>query len=92
MTVLGGRLLIADDTGDELWEIDPDGADTQGTLLRDLPGNLTFPQAMTVLGGRLLIADFTGDELWEIDPDGADTQGTLLRDLPGPNLRQARKQ
>ena len=80
---MASRLLIADTTGDELWEIDPDGADTQGTLLRDLPTTLTGPQGMTVLGGRLLIADNTGDELWEIDPDGADTQGTLLRNLPG---------
>ena len=76
------RLLIADISGAELWEIDPDGSDTQGTLLRDLPTGLSSPQGMTVLGGRLLITDTTGDELWEIDPDGSDTQGTLLRDLP----------
>ena len=41
--MLGGRLLIADNDGDELWEIDPDGSDSQGTLLRDLPTNLTSP-------------------------------------------------
>ena len=43
--VFPGRLLIADITGDELYEIDPDGADSQGTLLRDLPSGLTSPQA-----------------------------------------------
>ena len=83
MTVLGGRLLVADSDGDELWEIDPDGAGSQGTLLRNFPATLTSPFGMTVLGGRLLVADDNGDELWEIDPDGADTEGTLLRDFPG---------
>ena len=48
MTVFNNRLLIADDGGDELYEIDPDGADTQGTLLRDLPSGLTSRFAMTV--------------------------------------------
>ena len=79
---MAGRLLIADDTGDELFEIDPDGADSQGTRLRALPTALTAPRGMTVLSGRLLIADNTGDELFEIDPDGADSQGTRLRALP----------
>ena len=37
---MAGRLLIADTTSDELWEIDPDGTDTEGTLLRDLPVRL----------------------------------------------------
>ena len=82
MTNFNGRLLIADNSGNELWEIDPDGSDTQGTLLRDLPSGLTSPQSMTNFNGRLLIADNSGTELWEIDPDAADTQGTLLRDLP----------
>ena len=50
-TVLNNRLLIADDTGDELYELDPDGADSQGTRLRALPSGLTHPQGMTVLGG-----------------------------------------
>ena len=45
MTVLSGRLLIADTTGDELFEIDPDGADSQGTRLRALPTALTGPLA-----------------------------------------------
>ena len=58
--MLAGRLLIADTTGGELWEIDPDGADTEGTLLRDLPSGLAAPYGgMTVLAGRLLIADTT---------------------------------
>ena len=79
MTVLNGRLLIADDHGDELYELDPDGADSQGTRLRALPSGLTIPYGMTVLNGRLLIADTTGDELYELDPDGADSQGDRLR-------------
>ena len=29
-TFFNGRLLIVDNTGDELYEIDPDGADSQG--------------------------------------------------------------
>ena len=38
MTVYSGRLLIADtDSGDELFEIDPDGGDAQGTRLRGAP-------------------------------------------------------
>ena len=79
---MAGRLLIADNSGEELFEIDPDGADSQGTLLRDLPSGLTSPFGMTDFDGRLLIADFSGAELFEIDPDGADSQGTLLRSLP----------
>ena len=82
MTVYNGRLLIADTIGDELYELDPDGADTQGTRLRALPTGLTSPHGMTVYNGRLLIADTIGDELYELDPDGADTQGTRLRALP----------
>ena len=65
-----------------LFEIDPDGSDTEGTRLRALPSGLSSPFGMTVYEGRLLIADGAGPELWEIDPDGSDTQGTLLRDLP----------
>ena len=49
MAVLGGRLLVADEVGVELWEIDPDGADSQGTLLRDFPATLTLPFGMAVL-------------------------------------------
>ena len=79
---MAGRLFIADFTGAELYEIDPDGADTQGTRLRALPTGLTVPTGMTVYEGRLLITDNDGDELFEIDPDGADTQGTRLRALP----------
>ena len=48
MTVLNSRLLIVDDTGDELYEINPDGADAEGTRLRALPSGLTFPTGMTV--------------------------------------------
>ena len=75
------RLFIADSSGDELWEIDPDGADSQGTS-RTLPANLTSPDGMAVFNGRLLVVDNTGDELWELDPDGADLQGLMLRILP----------
>ena len=58
MTVFeGSRLFIADNLGDELWEIDPDGSDTEGVELRSLPVELTNPQGMTVLRGRLFIAD-----------------------------------
>ena len=83
VTVLGTRLLVVDNAGDGLWEINADGADGQGTKLRDLPSNLSGPQGMAAYDGtRLLIADNAGDELWEIDPDGADTEGALLRLLP----------
>ena len=83
MTVFEGRLLIADHLGRELWEIDPDGSDTEGTILRILPSGLLTPHGMTVFEGRLLIADSSlSDNLWEIDPDGSDTEGTILRDLP----------
>ena len=81
-STLVGKLLIADNTGNGLWEIDPDGADSEGTRLRQLPAALTTPFGMTVLAGRLLIADWSYDQIVEIDPDGADTEGTLLRDLP----------
>ena len=42
-----------------------DGADDEGTLLRDLPTSLSSPNAATVLNGRLLVADNVGDELFE---------------------------
>lgn len=48
---MANRLLIADNSGDELFEIDPDGADSQGTRLRALPAGLTSPFAMTVFIG-----------------------------------------
>ena len=76
------RLLIADNSGSGLFEIDPDGADTEGTQLRTFPSGLSYPLGMTGLFGRLLIADFNGADLWEIDPDGEDTEGTRLRLLP----------
>ena len=76
------RLLIANNDGDELYEIDPDGSDSQGGLLRALPSGLTGPQGMAVFNGRLLIADANGSELFDIDPDGADSQVIRLRALP----------
>ena len=82
MTVFDGRLLIVDNSGDELWELDPDGANGEGTKLRNLPFVLTSPGGMTVFDGRLLVADDNSDKLFEIDPDGADAEGTLLRDFP----------
>ena len=89
MTALNNRLLIADNTGDELFEIDPDGSDSQGTLLRDLPSGLTSPLSMTVLNNRLLIANSFSDELFEIDPDGSDSQGRVVaRPAIGPDLRR----
>ena len=81
MTVFNGRLLIADNDGDELYEVDPDGADAQGVRLRSLPAGLASPLAMTVYAGRLLVAD-NDRELYEIDPDGADGQGVVLRTIP----------
>ena len=81
------RLFVVDTIGDELYEIDPDGVDTEGARLRQFPSGLTNPLSMTVLNGRLLIADNDGDELYEIDPDvadigGANTEGTRLRRFP----------
>ena len=40
------RLLIADSAGDELWEINPDGADDEGAVLRLLPDGLDTPRGM----------------------------------------------
>ena len=51
------RLLIADVVSDELYEINPDGLDTEGSRLRAFPSGLTHPGGMTVFNGRLLIAD-----------------------------------
>ena len=59
------RLFIADAAGAagaELYELDPDGADSQGepsARLAQWTGPAT--EAMAVLNNRLLIADFTGD-------------------------------
>ena len=43
MTVLGRRLLIADDTGDKLWEIDPDGARHPGHSAAELADYPDWP-------------------------------------------------
>ena len=79
---MAGRLFIVDTFSLELFELDPDGADTQGTSLRHLPSGISSLEGMANFGGRLLIVDQFGDELFELDPDGADTEGTLLRVLP----------
>ena len=76
------RLLIVDNTSDELFELDPDGLDSEGTLLRGMPSGLTSPSAMTVHEGRLLVVEDAGDDLFELDPDGLGSEGTLLRSLP----------
>ena len=80
MAIHNGRLFIPN-THDDIFEINPEGGDTQFTRSRLLPSGLR-PGAGTSHNGRLLIADTAGDELWEIDPDGASRQGTKLRDLP----------
>ena len=54
------RLLIVDNAGDDLYEINPDGADAEGTRLRALPSGLTVPLGMTALNSRLLIVDDAG--------------------------------
>ena len=48
-SVYDGRLLIADFDFTELWELDPDGADDQGGVLRDLPFGLTTPRSMAFM-------------------------------------------
>ena len=58
MTVFNGRLLVADVSsggGTGLYEIDPDGADSQGDRLRAFPSGLTNPLSMAVFNGRLLV-------------------------------------
>ena len=57
MTSHGGRLLIADSTGDELWEVSDPDTPSGATLLGSLPATLTSPAGMTSHGGRLLITD-----------------------------------
>ena len=78
------RLLIVDVGTSRLYEIDPDGADSQGGILRGLsPADISMPRAITNFKGRLLIADDDDpSELFEIDPDGANAQGTSLGLLP----------
>ena len=69
MTVHDGRLfMVVDNSVTNLWEIDPDGADsTKAHCYRALPSSLTFPEAMTIYRqsatGRLLI-HAGGDGLW----------------------------
>ena len=75
------RLFLVD-ASRNLYELDRDGANGEGTLLRSLPAQLQTPTRMVQYQGRLLIVDDNGDELWDIDPDGANTQGTVPRLLP----------
>ena len=84
MTSHKGRLFIISGVSgnDDIWEIDPDGSDTEGMNLRTVPQSNT--RSMTSYDDRLLIADATlgSEDLWEIDPDGSDTEGNELRDFP----------
>ena len=41
---MASRLFITDTDGDQLWELDPEGANTEGSS-RTLPANLTSLQA-----------------------------------------------
>ena len=82
MAVYNERLLIANGSVPDLWEVDPEGDDGEGTKLRNFPSTLHNPQSMTVFNGRLFIVPFAGDRLWELDPDGANTQGTSRILLP----------
>ena len=62
---MASRLFVCDNTGDELWELDPDGSDSQGTS-RTLPVTLLSPRGM--FNGRLL-ADADDDKLWVLNVD-----------------------
>ena len=76
------RLFVADRTGNQIFELNPDALESSTAALRDLPSGFTNPRGMTVFNGRLLVVDTATRELHEIDPDGADTEGTLLRVMP----------
>ena len=82
MAELDGRLLVADVAGRELWDIDPQGDDDQGVILRTFPADLSTPIAMCLHNGRLLVVDLAALTLWDVDPQGDDDQGVELRDLP----------
>ena len=54
------RLFVADSDNNTIWEIDPDGADTEGTIRVAALPFLTgtgLPLAMTVLENRLLVIE-----------------------------------
>ena len=90
MTWDGQQLVIADDTGDELWTLarNGDGSYTPGnaSLQGDLPSGVSSPFAMTWDGQQLVIADTADDELWTLarNGDGTYTPGnaSLQGDLP----------
>ena len=71
------RLLVTDDAGNELWNINPDNPDDESGdygNLGNFPSGLTTPVAMAGHDGMLLIADNGGDELWNINPDNPGQQ------------------
>ena len=76
------RILIGYGTTSlgKLFEIDPDGANDEGTELRDLPVGSGAPNSMAIFENQLLVIGSGG--IWNVDPDGADDEGTQLRDLP----------
>ena len=59
------HLLVVDDSGDELWRIDPSSPGTATTPpnpygnLGDLPSGLTSSQGMTSHDGALYVTDDT---------------------------------
>ena len=79
--VYEGRLIIVSQD-DRLIELDPDGTDDQGVMLRSLPADIAFPVSATVHDGRFFVSNNFPDALWEVDPDGADDEGTELREFP----------
>ena len=73
------RLFAADTSGDELWELDPDGADDEGTS-RTLPNALINPNALALHQFNILCIQSGG--LWRLNPEGGNREGALIRELP----------
>ena len=87
-------LYLIDNTGDELWLINPtDPGDESGDfgLVGEFATGLSVPFSMTSHAGDLYVADSTGDELWRINPADPDDEaggfglvGTFPVDLTFP--------
>ena len=83
-----GRWLVVDDSGNELFRINPDDpSDTSGDFgeVGNLPAGLFAPRGIAFGDGRWLVVDNTGDELFRINPDDpSDTSGDFgeVGDLP----------
>ena len=93
VSLFGTRVLLGtitydddDNEGGSLWDINPDGSNTEGDYLRDTTFLPTTNVSMVEYNERLLINNSGIDVLDEINPDGSNSERTYLRNFPNGDV------